>query len=979
MAWRFTLIDRDNNETIIDDPLGWDDITVNIKRDRDWHGIFFDYTVQQLEYHGHGATLIKQEYEAYGMNGEMFLRIEFECSDGEAYEQFYFGKLRFPDYKDTCGDECIVTIGLEESNDIMLMRNNYEQTVNINSNVAFDETTILDDYNFLNTDLLIPSRGIPLTSTGSNDELQSFNLLDYPTWGNISPNGTTGSESGAFLPIFVINTNSEIENTQINGAPYYDTSVNFNAGSNSIGVPPFIDLIGSDILKCGVENFRMQYRVKGRFIDTTFASRIVAIDLIVMIGSDPATTTIISNQEIPGYAVGDPRITEFDLTFDQIIPINTGQKLYFFFTIQYIKTSSAPINNAEIQFDPESFITFTAISICEDTEVKVYYINEVISRTVEAITNNQIKFYSTFFGRSNSQPYALPSETCGGAEAITNGLNLRRRLLTDNTQPDFFVTLKGLYDGLRAIWNIGLTIEPDNNRPGFNRLRFEDWRFFYQNDIGGYFNLATNIERAVDSARLYNKLEIGYNKWEAEEYTGLYEFMNKREYRIAVNSITNTLTMRTDIITGTYPIEITRRQDSGSDDWRYDNDIFLFCLKFLNGEYSIETFLDSAYGIENIPDSETCYNGRISPARNAMRWFNFIMQGLRTITNDSKLIFTKGDANYKAEFGLNNCQIEGAPLSESQNIALSTFDDPEQARPIIFPETISFDHPLNYNYFLKLKNDSTLRYKSFGVNCNGNYFFGWIDDISYDPNAGQANIKMIPKNNTQLPDIIPPEGCQATIVTGSVTMNNFDFTATTAEIDFTEGAPGATFWYYIITQGNTPGAGDGFSGTTNVHPFTVAGITPGQWSVFIVPYCDDNDVGQNYGAGTFDMPFPPFSIEISAHLTGPGGSQNHVILTAQSIGNVPAQTNVEFNWGHCVVNTSIPFEYCASYPGSPDPTPTNSFLLPIGQANASQQSIKLTPGSNFGYITKIVIFNIVGISQSQITKAAGQAWTLEFQ
>lgn len=977
--WRFILVDSDGVETEVENPQGWGSPEVRIDRDSNWHGIFFGYSFGELKFTGAGFTLIKGEYDTKGVNGDMNLKILYQCSEDGQFDIFYEGRLSFDEYSDVCGDECSVTIGLEDSNDIMLMRNNYEQKVNLNISIAFDETTTLSDYDYLNFDLEIPSRGIPQKSTGSNTEVQSFSLLDYPGWGNISPNGTTGVEQGALMPIYTVQTYSEIQNTSINSGPYYDSSVVFNDGDNSIGTPPFLDLITNQQLKCAPSAIDMPWRVKGRLIDVSNATRIVDMNLIIRTGANPASTLLQSNQILVTYTTGASATTEFDVSGSLNLGLQPGQKVYVFAIINYNKTSSASIQQLDVEFDPESTIEFTAISYCEPTNAKSYMINEAASRVVEAITNDKIRFYSTYFGRIDSQPYPLLSQTCGGLFAISSGLNIRRRMLTDGSQPGCFVSLKELFDDLNAIWNIGLSIEPDKFRAGFNFLRFEDWRYFYQNEVGIIFNDASIVKRDVDTTRLFNRMIVGYNKWTAEQYSGLDELMTEREYRLNINAISNPLEVKSDMITAPYTIEITRRLDTGTDDWQYDNDLFALCLKGEGSpaEYSVETFADVAYGVENVNDPDTCYNGRISPVRNAMRWFNYIMQGLRQLQVDSKLIFTKGTGNYIAKFGLNDCNIEGQPIAENESIETGDFDVQNNAKPITFPEIIRFDHPLNYNLFKRIKNEPTLKFKSIIVKCNGNDIHGWIKNISYRPEEGMATITAIPKNTTQLPSA-PPEDCIATVTPGSVTMGSYDFNAKTAEIDFTEGSAGATLWYYIVTQGATPGSGTGFSGTTTSHPFTVSGITPGQWSVMIIPYCSETQVGQNYGYGTFDMPAPDFTIELSAVLTN-FGSNNHLILTAHSVGDVPAPGNFSFQWGQCVVNTSVPIEACRAYPGSAIPTPTNTLNFSAGQTTVSQQSVTVTAGQSYGYITKVVLHNLLGIAGADIVKAAGQGWTLEIQ
>jgi hypothetical protein len=712
--------------------------------------------------------------------------------------------------------------------------------------------------------------------------------------------------------------------------------------------------------------------------DISNATRIVDMNLIIRQGPNPSATTLLSNQILVSYEAGSPVTTEFSASYSDFVPIQLGYKIYIFAVINYVKTSSAVLQSLVVEFDQTNTISFTGTSYCEATNAKSYMINEAVSRTVESITNDQIRFYSTFFGRRNSQPYSININTCAGEFAISNGLNVRRRLLKDGTQPGFFVTLKQLFEETKAMWNTGLTIEPDLNRTGYNRLRFEDWRYFYQDEVGIRFNYPTKITRAVDTNRVFNRIVVGYNKWTAGEYSGLDEFMTKRNYRININAISNELDATTDIICSPYTIEITRRLDTGTDDWQYDNEVFGFFTQVSSDTPVIETFGGFTTGVENVNDPNTCYNGRRSPARIAMQWFNWVMQGLRNLQPDSKLIFTSGEANYIAKYGLLSCNIEAEPLQENENIDVTDFEDSNNARPILYPETLTFDHPLNFNLFTRIKNDPALKFKSIEVNCNGTMIPAWLKSISYKPEQGQATVVAIPKNGSIIPEPPPPIPCQATIVDGSVTLTDFDWEAGTATVDFTEGNGGATQWFYIITQGSTPGAGTGFNGVTTVHPFEVSGLTPGTWSVFIAPYCTSDEVGLNYGTGTFDLPAPPFKIELSAHLTTGLQPNNKLVLTATSVGNVPSPIGFSFNWGQCVYNTTVPAEYCRAFPGSVLPLPTNTITFNIGDITQTGNSVNSVPGANFGYITKIVLYNLTGISSADINKAAGQGWTLEF-
>lgn len=978
--WQFILINDEGDLTEIENPRGWDTGQVRITRNPEWYGIFFGYLFDTLEFHGEGAGVIKEEYDTKGLKGSLRLRINFYCSEGESWDIFYEGRIAFPRYRDLCGDLCVVTVGLEENNDVMLLRNNYEQSVDLNSNIAFDQTTVLTDYAGLNHSLTIPGRGIPLKTQGTNTEPHSFNLLDFPTWRNIYPNGATGSESGGFLPIFDTTNYAEFQNTTLPSGAYYDTTIVFNAGTNSVAPPPLVTIVYNSTLKCQPQDVTLQYRIKGRLIDNSNATRSVGAAVNVFVGPNPANVIAYNSNPLVSYEAGTFLTTEFDASLLGPINLNAGDNLYLYIQIGYVKLSSAAIQQLIVEFDIETSVLLTGLSICEDSQASVYLINEATSRVTESITNGTVRFYSTYFGRTDSQPYALAADTCGGLFAIVNGINLRRRLLNDGSQPSCFINLRGIFESLRSMWNVGAGIEPDINRPGFNRLRFEDWRFFFQEEVGLVFNLPTRIERRVNPARAYSRFQTGYTKWENEQYSGLNEFMTEREYRNGVNAVDTLLDRRCAWILASYTAEIARRQDTGSEDYRYDNDMFGFCL-FRDEELQVEQMQDAASDVQNISDPDTCYNGRVSPARMAMRWFNCFMQALKQLQGTDKMIFTKGTGNYIAQFILDNCEIAATPIRENQDVDYFDFADTTHAKPPVFPEDLVFDHPLNYNVFKRIKDDPTLKYKSILINCNGTYKSAWFADINYSMSLGMATITAWPKNDTQVPEPPPPQVCEATIAPGSVTMDNWDYSTQEVEVDFTEGTAGATFWYYIITQGPNPGAGTGFSGTTTMHPFTVAGITPGQWSVMIVPYCGPEDVGQNYDTGTFEFEAPPLNIELSAILTeglGNNNSGNRLDLTVATVGAVPAAIGFSFNWGHCVTNNTIPSQSCKSYPGSLIPTPTNTLNFSAGQITVTQRGQLVTPAASFGTINKIVIFNMTGITAAQITKAAGQTWILEF-
>jgi hypothetical protein len=89
---------------------------------------------------------------------------------------------------------------------------------------------------------------------------------------------------------------------------------------------------------------------------------------------------------------------------------------------------------------------------------------------------------------------------------------------------------------------------------------------------------------------------------------------------------------------------------------------------------------------------------------------------------------------------------------------------------------------------------------------------------------------------------------------------------------------------------------------------------------------------------------------------------------------------VSFKWGYCVHNNTIPQvpEYCYGYSdASHGGTPTQTTIA-TGTLNYTQYTSFTTTGANFGYLIRIVIYEIQGIPASKIKLAAGQGYQLVF-
>ncbi len=749
MIWRFTLIDNDAIETEIDEPVGWDALSMVLQRDNDWHGILPQFSASNLQFADIAYWILKDEYERAGIDGNIGIRIEWKCDDCRKFKLFYAGKIDFNRYEENCAEDCYIIAGIEDDSPLTELKNRQETDVDLTSNMAYDGETVLTDYDGLNKEVEIPSKALHLkgeaTLHNAGDDTDAYNLLadfDFNFFGE-----------GTFKYVIIPKLNQTNISEILNFLPSYAFDLLAFSGSE-----PANELNGAEILdiqpsSLGVSNtYDISYRQKGsvyiKYNSSPDFPSITAVTIHLKLGAKKGTNSskidAFSPFEIGSYvgsSVGNVP-EEGTINYDQAgtfsVDLADGEKLWFYLLMEFsvvIDPDFIPYIDFDITGDEVSFFNAEVKSYAAPSNSKIFMIHEAASRIVENITDNALKFKSEYYGRTDSEPYSYEADGCGSLRAILNGLQLRNATLNDSSAPKIFTNFKNLLTTINAEDCIGFGVEGSD-------VRTEPVRYFYKDQVVFVADGVNAYKKKPRTDRIWNQFSCGYEKFETESTNGLDAIHTKRQYRIPIINTDAILERLSKYILDAYAIEVTRRKFGTTEDWRYDQDIFMLCLK--RSDTDVEVEQGNITDAENLFDPPTVLNYRLSPIRNALRWFHWVMQGKPHIDADTtKMLFNSGVGNYVAKGLLTDgCVEEAAAIAENDPLFQNQFETIEHSKPFIKPEEVTWNFPLGLNEFLFLK-DNIYGKIQYRRSENEDWQFGWITKLEPRHEEGAALFTLV--------------------------------------------------------------------------------------------------------------------------------------------------------------------------------------------------------------------------------------------
>ncbi len=304
----------------------------------------------------------------------------------------------------------------------------------------------------------------------------------------------------------------------------------------------------------------------------------------------------------PAYHLGDGR-----MFVNELVPIDPGnnfdhkvtvgninireQMQIFIFVYCWAGGTTGASAYAIMNFDAASYFDLKIDSTCVSTPLSGYLVNEAMSRCVESYTDDDMRVYSDYFGRTDAQPYTSTENGCGSLLALTSGLKIRGSIMPNNEPvPRFTASMQELFEGMNAVHNIGMGLEDDPHRAGHKVLRVEPVKYFFNNTVLTSCTGINKAERNVDQNMLTSTFKCGYQQFETWNNNGLYDIFGERSWRTSLNELKRELDRTCKYMASDYAIEFTRRNYGlTTSDSRYDSNTFMLCLKSI---YTGQMFFD---------------------------------------------------------------------------------------------------------------------------------------------------------------------------------------------------------------------------------------------------------------------------------------------------------------------------------------------------------------------------------------------------
>lgn len=344
----------------------------------------------------------------------------------------------------------------------------------------------------------------------------------------------------------------------------------------------------------------------------------------------------------------------------------------------------------------------------------------------------------------------------------------------DNATRFFDFTLSQDWDYVAFAWNkqgsgsgYECYIQVDLIEVVQYRIRIEQRDHFYDKSSNSVnLSYVDNIERSYATDKIFKKIDIGYQKWESENISGIDDPQTKHTYSAGFRKVGEEIELYSKFIAASYAIESTRRQViEKSKDYKLDNDTFILAIDPAASPVVPE--LDEYFtSVTNLNNADTRYNLRITPYWNFTNWLQWFSGSFQPLTQ-ALWMFQKGEGNYDVGYTTSGgCLVNFGSDNHAENadVSISNLDIVGSTFKL---KVIDFEHPLSWSDYKTIRQNRELAIGVSETNTDHESYF--ILSLEYQITKGKAKFKLL-----QAGEYVQPVTFDSTITTFDSTVITFD-------------------------------------------------------------------------------------------------------------------------------------------------------------------------------------------------------------
>lgn len=712
VQFKFTLNNTTSGIQQIEEPIGWDDAFLKLERDRNFHGVveFYDQplTFPKGDDLPGGFDYIKNVFDTEGADADITVTVYISNDEGVSYDEVFSGLLDLSTYTNI--EQYKIQCNILRNDLWSKFQNRKGTSINVKSSTDLDGSA---RSTLSSKTLSLPSQTVR-TQFARNDNYDPDNL------GLLQTGSGAGGTTSYLLFSNSYNTLDEI-------------SERFDYGVQVTSTLPTTD-----------KKYIFKAKYPGTYaVDVTFryhitlsASRTFDIKCYFARRQNGTLTATQVGTTHTGTLAVIP--DDGAKTLSTSVTLAEGDELYFYITVGLSSATTMLTYFADYDSDPglPVDVVYTSLEITADTtykdsEAEAMLIHESFQSVLDRLVGANNTLYSSYLGRANTQGRTYGSSGCASNYALCRGVHLRGYSFSDKILSFSF---DDLWAAANPIFNLGLQYRTISGTELIEILHKDD---LYESDSSITLNYVNYLEETVDTVNTFKSIKIGYEKWEAEDYSGIDDPQTKREYATPLKKIGEEITLYSKAIAASLAIESTRRQgiEKGAD-YKLDNDLFIIALDESDLASSIYTpdLDDDFSSVSGLLNATTRYNLKLTPGRNFLRWYKYFNGAFYDLYSSSTYKFVYGEGNYAMLSTQTGSCPEAGTLDEDGNITMGTEAGYHSNK------MLEFEHPLSWDEYKTIRDNKNK--KIMVSSTNANHDACYIDSIEYQLTKGIAKFKL---------------------------------------------------------------------------------------------------------------------------------------------------------------------------------------------------------------------------------------------